>query len=230
MCRPRNSFYGQFLSQTGHGNTFPTYVGKRQHGGSVFPVYVGRRQQRGSGAATNKFPVYIGKRYKGFGIWSDIAGKVKEFFKPLLTKDTLKYVGKKGLKAALGIAKDTLVKDEKFLDSLKKRAGKIGKEVIHDIKEKVVGGSGVRGRKNQMKCYKRALCRARNISKTIMMQQRGVKRRRVVRRRRKTRIAGEGVRRKKRNTVTRAIKGGRRKRRIRRRKKKNVQHDIFTSN
>src|SRR5579859_2393822 len=195
MCRPRNSFYGQFLSQTGHGSTFPTYMGKRQHGGSVFPVYVGRRQQRGSGAATNKFPVYIGKRYKGFGIWSDIAGKVKEFFKPLLTKDTLKYVGKKGLKAALGIAKDTLVKDEKFLDALKKRAGKIGKEVVHDIKEKVVGGSGVRRRENRMKCYKRALRKAWNISKTIMMQQRGVnKRRRVGRRCRKTRIAGAGGR------------------------------------
>jgi hypothetical protein len=223
MCRPRNSFYGQFLSQTGHGNTFPTYVGKRQHGGSVFPVYIGRRQQRGG---ADKFPVYIGKRYKGFGIWSDIAGKVKDFFKPLLTKDTLKYVGKKGLKAALGIAKDTLVKDEKFLDSLKKRAGKIGKEVVHDIKEKVVGGSG---RKNQMKCYKRALCKARNISKTIMMQQRGVNKSRRGRRR-KTRIAGGAGRRKKRNTVKRAIKGGRRKRRIRRRKKKNVQHDIFSSN
>src|SRR5579862_701447 len=131
----RTSFYGQVLAQTGRRSAFPTYVGKQRY---VFGNgLVVQRQQKGGG----QFPIYVGKRYKGFGFWSDIGGKVKDFFRPLMNKETLKYLGKKGLKAALGIAKDTLVKDDTFLDSLKKRAGKIGKEVVHDIKEKVSSGT-----------------------------------------------------------------------------------------
>jgi hypothetical protein len=197
-----------FIGRRGNqGSGFPVFIGKRKHSGSGLPIFVGRRHQYGSGFS-----------YQGFGFWSNIGQSVKNFFKPLLSSDVAAYAGKKGLKAALGIAKDTLVNKESFKDSLKKRASKIGKEIVHDIKEKVMGGTGSRGINSRV-------FRGR-VSKTMKGGRR--------RKRRKARRGGalkfnfKMLRRK-----GKGIKGGaRRRKRVSRKKRKRrtaLHEDIFGS-
>src|SRR5882757_8646869 len=105
---PRSTAFLNLIQHDGNrydqiGGRLPIFIGRPQFNsgggeyyGSGLPIFVGRPHYYGSGC-----PI------EGDGFWTDIAQGAIKFFKPLFTSDTAKYLAKKGLKASLGVAKDT---------------------------------------------------------------------------------------------------------------------------